>query len=41
MGYLSRTEKGTALNVSDHDTNLELLAKGRALDPVTITSSTT
>jgi len=41
MGYLSRTEKGTALDISDHDTNLELLAKGRALDPVTITASTT
>jgi hypothetical protein len=41
MGYLSRTEKGSALNISEHDTNLELLAKGRALDPVIITASTT
>jgi hypothetical protein len=41
MGYLSRTEKGSALNISEHDTNLELLAKGRALDPVIITTSTT
>ena len=41
MGYLSRTAKGTALNISEHDTNLDLLAKGTALDPVIITASTT
>ena len=41
MGYLSRTAKGAALNISEHDTNLDLLAKGRALDPVIVTASTT